>query len=161
MQQPRQDWTLLRTSTTKARAVACPKGQQKAGGYLVQGNNKGSLAHLEEVDGLDGLLFQAMHHVYHQDGNVTQAGPSRPQVGEGLVTCSAPSMLSSSLLCISCMHAPGVRANPGLHFMHCCGVRANPDFALHTLCCGVMINPDFEVHALWCERKPDSNEPAA
>ena len=102
MQQPRQDWTLLRTSTTKARAVACPKGQQKAGGYLVQGNNKGSLAHLEEVDGLDGLLFQAMHHVYHQDGNVTQAGPSRPKVGEGLVTCSAPSVVSASLLCFSC-----------------------------------------------------------
>ncbi len=75
----------------------------KAGQYLIQGNNKGSLAHLEEVDGLNGLLFQAMHHVYHQDGNVTQAGASRPQIGKGLVTCSASSMLSSSLVSTSCI----------------------------------------------------------
>ncbi|KAA6423504.1 MAG: hypothetical protein FRX49_06564 [Trebouxia sp. A1-2] len=60
------------------------RGTTKAGGYLIQGNNKGCLAHLEEVDGLNGLLLQAMHHVHHQDGNVAQAGASRPQIGEGL-----------------------------------------------------------------------------
>ena len=54
--------------------------------YLVQGNNKGSLAHLEQVDGFNGLLLQAVHHVHHQDGNITQAGPTRPQVGERLMT---------------------------------------------------------------------------
>lgn len=44
--------------------------------YLVQSYYKGGFAHLQKVDGFDGLLLQAMHHVHHQDGNVTQAGPS-------------------------------------------------------------------------------------
>ena len=44
--------------------------------YLVESNHKGSLAHLEEVDGLDGLLLQTVHHVHHQNGDVTQAGAS-------------------------------------------------------------------------------------
>ena len=57
--------------------------------YLVESNNKGRLAHLKQIDGLYGLLLQAMHHVHNQDGNVTQARSPGPQIGEGLVPCSA------------------------------------------------------------------------
>ena len=39
----------------------------------VQGASFQLLCHKHKVEGLDGLLLQAMHHVYHQDGNVTQA----------------------------------------------------------------------------------------
>ena len=67
--------------------------QREQGQDLVEGNHKGCLAHLEQVDGLNGLLLQAVHHVNYQDGNVTQAGPARPQVGEGLVTCKPTSQV--------------------------------------------------------------------
>ena len=43
-------------------------------------NDERRLAHLEQVDGLDGLLLQPVHQVHHQDGDVAQAAAARPQV---------------------------------------------------------------------------------
>ena len=53
--------------------------------HLVEGNDEGGAALLEQVDGLDGLLLQAVHDVHHQDGDVAQAGAAGPQVRERLV----------------------------------------------------------------------------
>mmetsp|Transcript_20947 Transcript_20947/g.63065 ORF Transcript_20947/g.63065 Transcript_20947/m.63065 type:complete len:437 (-) Transcript_20947:2176-3486(-) len=53
---------------------------------LVKRDDEGRLALLEQVDGLDGLRLQPVHEVHHQDGDVTQAAPAGPQVGERLVT---------------------------------------------------------------------------
>lgn len=64
-------------------------GKERTVAHLVESHNEGSLAHLEQVDGLNGLLLQPVHHVHNQNGNVTQAGTTGPQIGEGLVTCTA------------------------------------------------------------------------
>lgn len=40
----------------------------------------------QEVEALDRLRLQAVHQIHHQDGDVAQRAPSRPQVSEGLVT---------------------------------------------------------------------------
>ena len=54
--------------------------------HLIQGNDEGSLAHLEEFYGFDRLLFQPMHEIHHKDGNIAERGASRTQVRKGLVS---------------------------------------------------------------------------
>ena len=55
--------------------------------HLVEGDDEGRLAHLEQVDGLNGLRLQAVHEVDNQDGDVAQAAAARAQVAERLVPC--------------------------------------------------------------------------
>ena len=45
---------------------------------LVEGNDEGRLLLDEQVDGLEGLGFESVHNVHHQDGDITQAGSSIP-----------------------------------------------------------------------------------
>mmetsp|Transcript_8684 Transcript_8684/g.35428 ORF Transcript_8684/g.35428 Transcript_8684/m.35428 type:complete len:639 (-) Transcript_8684:227-2143(-) len=52
---------------------------------LVERDYERCLAHLEQVDRLDGLLLEAMHDVHHQHGDVTQAAAARAQVREAFV----------------------------------------------------------------------------
>ena len=40
--------------------------------HLVEGNNEGRLAGLQQANGLNGLGLQTMHKIHNQDGNVTQ-----------------------------------------------------------------------------------------
>ena len=40
--------------------------------HLVESDNKGRLAGLQQANGLNGLRLQAVHEIHHQDGNVTQ-----------------------------------------------------------------------------------------
>ncbi|KAH3659215.1 hypothetical protein OGATHE_006099 [Ogataea polymorpha] len=53
---------------------------------LVQCHHKRSFPVSQKPDGLQSLLFQTMHDVNHQNGNVTQRGTSGSQVCERLVT---------------------------------------------------------------------------
>ncbi len=48
--------------------------------HLVQSNNERSLSFEKNVDGLKRLWFKTMHHIHHQNGYVTQRGPSSTQV---------------------------------------------------------------------------------
>mmetsp|Transcript_18383 Transcript_18383/g.46452 ORF Transcript_18383/g.46452 Transcript_18383/m.46452 type:complete len:737 (-) Transcript_18383:1874-4084(-) len=52
---------------------------------LVERDDEGRLAHLEQVDRLDGLLLQAVHEVHDEHRDVAQARATRAQVGERLV----------------------------------------------------------------------------
>lgn len=54
----------------------CHCDSAKKYSYLVQRNDKGSFPRLQQVNALDGLRFQSVHDVNHQDGNVTQGGPT-------------------------------------------------------------------------------------
>ena len=53
--------------------------------HLVQGHHKGRLLGPQHVDALDGLLFQAVHEVDDEDGDVAERGPAVAEVGEGFV----------------------------------------------------------------------------
>lgn len=76
MQQPRR----------RATPFINPPEQQHATVALTHRTyHEGGLLALQEVDGLDGLGFEPVHNVDHEDGDIAQRRSASTQVGERLV----------------------------------------------------------------------------
>lgn len=54
--------------------------------YFIKGYNEWTFFLLQQINRFDSLLFQPVHNIHDQNGNIAKGRTSIPKIREGLVT---------------------------------------------------------------------------